>query len=563
MTIRHPGRRRARRLVGGTLLAAGLVPATAGAATTATFSGGVLTVAGDSTNNTIVLGRDAAGTILVNNGAVAVGGGTPTVATTTLVRAYGLGGADVIRLDEANGPLPAASLYGGDGPDALTGGAAADQLFGQAGNDTLNGKGGGDGLFGGGDDDVLTGGSGNDQVYGQSGNDRLVWTPGDGSDLDEGGDGTDVVRVYGETAAEQFTVTANGGRVRLDRLSPAAFTLDIGTTENVGVVANGGDDSFSAVGDLASLTTLTVDGGAGNDQLLGGNGADVLYGGDGNDLVDGRQGNDMESLGAGDDQVIWDPGDASDTVEGGAGIDALRFNGSNASENIAIAANGPRVRLTRDIATVTMDLNSVEAMSTRLLGGTDSLAVGDLTGTGATSVAADLGAFDGTDDGVADTMSVSATSADDLVTVTGAGTTAQVTGLSAPVSVDGAYAPNDRLVVNGLAGSDTIDASGVSAGAAMLTLDGGDNDDVLIGGDGDDTLVGGAGDDVLIGGPGNDTFDGGTGDNVVLDTAAATAIMSATVAGPDWQARHVRTVGGRTVLDVGGRRRTLPRALAG
>ena len=39
---------------------------------------------------------------------------------------------------------------------------------------------------------------------------------------------------------------------------------------------NGGDDVFSANGDLASLIKLTIDGGTGNDTILGGNGADLL-----------------------------------------------------------------------------------------------------------------------------------------------------------------------------------------------------------------------------------------------------------------------------------------------
>ena len=59
---------------------------------------------------------------------------------------------------------------------------------------------------------------------------------------------------------------------------------------------------------------------------------------------------------------------------------------------------------------------------------------------------------------------------------------------------------------------------------ALLTLDGGDGDDVLIGGDGDDTLLGGAGDDVLIGGAGTDTLDGGPGDNVVIQSLGADAV---------------------------------------
>ena len=84
--------------------------------------------------------------------------------------------------------------------------------------------------------------------------------------------------------------------------------------------------------------------------------------------------------------------------------------------------------------------------------------------------------------------------------------------------MSGAIAGSDRLTVNALAGADVVDATGLAATAALLTLDGGDGDDVLLGGAGNDTLLGGAGDDVLIGGPGTDTIDGGTGDNVVLDS---------------------------------------------
>jgi Ca2+-binding RTX toxin-like protein len=177
-----------------------------------------------------------------------------------------------------------------------------------------------------------------------------------------------------------------------------------------------------------------------------------------------------------------------------------------------------------------------------------------------TNVAADLAATGGGDDAAADNVVVNATNADDVVTVTGAGPNAQVAGLAAQVSVSGASAANDRLTVNGLGGADVIDASGVAAGSILLTHDGGDGDDVLIGGAGDDTLRGGAGDDVLLGGPGNDTLDGGPGDNVVIQSLGADTTTSATVTGERWLATHARTVKGKTVLTIDGKKRTLPRA---
>src|SRR5262245_17010261 len=115
-------------------------------AITASFSPatGVLTEFGDALDNVITTSRDAAGTILVNGGAVAVQAGTPTVANTAVIQVFGQGGNDTLTLNEANGALPVANLFGGDGNDVLTGGSGNDQLFGQAGNDTLLGKGGND-----------------------------------------------------------------------------------------------------------------------------------------------------------------------------------------------------------------------------------------------------------------------------------------------------------------------------------------------------------------------------------------------------------------------------------
>src|SRR5215468_8768759 len=99
-------------------------------------------------------------------------------------------------------------------------------------------------------------------MFGQSGNDRMIWNPGDGSDLMEGGDGSDTAEINGGNGGETFAITANGTRVRFDRIDPAPFTLDIGTTESLVLNANGGDDHISTSGNLAALIALVIDGGA-------------------------------------------------------------------------------------------------------------------------------------------------------------------------------------------------------------------------------------------------------------------------------------------------------------
>src|SRR4051812_15272936 len=96
-------RRHTVRVLAGAMLATGALAAgaaSAQAATTASFSSGVLTVTGDAANNSITVSRDAAGTILVNGGAVAVVGGKPTVANTSLIQVFGQDGADTIAASE-------------------------------------------------------------------------------------------------------------------------------------------------------------------------------------------------------------------------------------------------------------------------------------------------------------------------------------------------------------------------------------------------------------------------------------------------------------------------------
>jgi hypothetical protein len=258
---------------------------------------------------------------------------------------------------------------------------------------------------------------------------------------------------------EIFTIAANGTRVRFDRTDPAPFSLDIGTSENLVVNANGGDDTIAAGNGLAALIQITVDGGAGNDTLLGSDGNDVLIGGDGNDFIDGNRGNDVAFLGAGDDTFQWDPGDGNDVVEGQAGTDKLLFNGANVNENIDISANGERVRFTRNVASVTMDLNDIEQIDFNALGGAD------MSGTDTTQVNLNLAVAGGAGDGQIDNVIVNGTAGDDAVVVAGDASGVAVLNLAAQVNVTGAEAANDRLTVNALAGDDVVDASGVAAGA--------------------------------------------------------------------------------------------------
>jgi Ca2+-binding RTX toxin-like protein len=264
-------------------------------------------------------------------------------------------------------------------------------------------------------------------------------------------------------------------------------------------------------------------------------------------------------MGAGDDTFVWNPGDDNDTLEGQVGFDAMAFNGANVAENIDISANGGRVIFFRNVASVTMDLNDVEGIDFNALGGADNVAVGDLSGTDVTEVDTNLSAAGGGGDVQPDNVIVQGTNGDDVAVVTGDASGISAFGLAARVNITGSEVANDRLTVNALAGDDVVEASTLAAGAIGLTENGGVGNDVLIGSDGDDVLLGGPGDDVLLGGLGSDVLDGGDGDDIEIQSVGADRVTSATTATKDWIASHVRIVEGQTVLQVGGKARTLSR----
>ena len=475
---------------------------------------------------------------------------------------------------QAQEPTDALVVAGGDGNDTISASGLPAQaigltLDGGAGNDTVTGGRGSDlALLGAGDDTfVWNPGDGSDTVEGQDGTDTMLFNGSNaGEHVDLSANGSrlrffrDVANITMDTAGIETvdfnalggadTVTVNDltgtgvGKVSVDLGSNGAgdgasdSVLVNGTAGSDTIAAAGSNGNASVTGLAATVTvanaepandTLTINGLAGADRidasglaassiglaLNGGDDADTLLGGAGNDLVAGGRGNDVAFLGAGDDTFVWNPGDGSDTVEGQAGADTLLFNGANVGEQVDLSANGSRLRLFRNVASITMDTAGIETVDFNALGGADTVTVNDLTGTGVSKVNVDLGS-NGAGDGAADGVIVNGTSGNDVVNVSGGAGAVNVTGLAATVTVANAEPANDTLTIDALAGDDVVAAATLDATSVKLTEDGGDGSDVLIGSAGDDTLLGGAGDDVLNGGPGQDVLDGGPGNNILI-----------------------------------------------
>ena len=162
----------------------------------------ILLVRGTSGNDTIVLDRLDAVTIVVSVNSVATSFLSPNFQKIVVIAEAG---DDFVAVrasitkptelfgDEGNDQLSGGRgndiVHGGDGSDRLSGGAGNDVLLGDSGNDRIHGDGGNDSLSGGDGQDQIWGDTGNDTLFGEAGNDKL--SGGTGNDLVFGGSGAD------------------------------------------------------------------------------------------------------------------------------------------------------------------------------------------------------------------------------------------------------------------------------------------------------------------------------------------------------------------------------------
>ncbi len=277
-----------------------------------------------------------------------------------------------------------------------------------------------------------------------------------------GGAGDDTATWTGTAGDDQISF----GRNASDTVFVAAGSTLLANVQVDHTVLKGlgGNDLIAGQNGVGLLTQVTLDGGAGDDDLRGGDGADTLLGGSGNDHIDGNIGADTAQMGSGDDTFEWDPGDGSDTVDGQSGTDSLAFNGSNIGEQIHVTGH----QLTRNVAAITMNYR-VEGVNVRTLGGVDIVTTDELAGL--KTVGVDLGA-----DATADTVIANGTDKRDVVSVTNTGGQAQIEGLPAQIAIAGSDPGVDLLRVNTLAGDDSVtvapDVADLIATAVDLGADG-------------------------------------------------------------------------------------------
>lgn len=233
------------------------------------------------------------------------------------------------------------------------------------------------------------------------------------------------------------------------------------------------------IGIAFKCTIENVNGGQGDDtivgndvanQLRGGDGSDTISGGAGNDLIFGGAGADTQNGNAGNDTFTAGSDIGNDTFNGGDGIDQVTYLAAKAAVTVNLAVQTASGTTAGDAAKVGSDtLVSIESVI--------GSAFGDkLTGSAGNDI------FNG---GLGDDRILGGTGID---TVSYATATA---GVTVNLAVVGAQ--NTRA-----AGMDTL--------ASIENLTGSAFNDILRGGKSANILDGGKGADAMTGGTGNDTY---------------------------------------------------------
>ncbi|MFM2100211.1 MAG: hypothetical protein RLZZ366_1750 [Pseudomonadota bacterium] len=326
-----------------------------------------------------------------------------------------------------------------------TGSAIANLITAGAGDDILDGNGGDDIILGLGGNDSLTGGAGNDALTGGAGNDLII-----------GGAGAaDVARFTGSLGNFSFdstTVVGGAGTTATDILvidqTGIEGTDRINTTESLNF--NGVSYAVVAGTALANLNLNGAAGAAGSQAIFGFGGNDTLNGGAGDDIVHGGEGDDVITQAAGTG--------GRDIVDGGVGNDTYQLNGDATAESFRIFT---RTEALAQITGLTLSANT-EIVITR-------------NGTTNANVIAEL---DNIEEINVNTLLTTANDGNGVVNggVNGGDTIAVFGNFNAPET----SLNFSTITIQGSAGNDTVDISGLSS-AHRIVFNTAGGQDVVVG----------------------------------------------------------------------------------
>ena len=122
---------------------------------------------------------------------------------------------------------------------------------------------------------------------------------------------------------------------------PARARSRVPSDGTVNLVVNGGGGNDNINVSAAELRRPpAINGGDGDDMIVGTALVDTIDGGNGNDRITGFRGNETIHGGDGNDVIIWNNGDGNDTNEGDAGVDETLITEGNADDGNAVTQSG-------------------------------------------------------------------------------------------------------------------------------------------------------------------------------------------------------------------------------
>ena len=244
-------------------------------------------------------------------------------------------------------------VKGDESDNTLTGSEAGETIYGYGGNDTIDSLGGNDKIYAGEGNDTINSGSGNSIIVGGSGDDIITNDFGNDTYIYNVGDGNDIISDYQGTDTLKFGEGISKENIKFQGLKNDLI-ISFTDTEGSLVIKNFCSNTnyrienfrFSDGSIITSqeiLTSLVVEGDAGDNALTGSAAGETIYGygGDdtinalgGNDIIYGGAGNDVINSSAGNDTYIYNLGDGHDTISDYQGTDTLRFGTGILPENL-------------------------------------------------------------------------------------------------------------------------------------------------------------------------------------------------------------------------------------
>jgi Ca2+-binding RTX toxin-like protein len=398
----------------------------------------------------------------------------------------------------------------------VTGSDVADLLVGSDGVNAFQGAGGNDTILGGGGNDFIDGGDGNDSLNGGAGSD--FFAASQGSDTMDGGD--TIVRNTASYSGFSGPITVTLTNVFNGTVAKAGGATDtlINISDIRGTTAG---DTYLGNGTLVDVIGARFRPGAGNDTIDGAGSTNIAIdytdalkainvnlalnmasqdGFDGTDTLSNvrfiRASNFDDTItGSGAAEWFGVQGGGNKRIDGGAGVDAYRWNGSGAVvATLGATSEGgvPAGTVVKPIGT-----DTIIGIENFIGGSGDDL----ITGSSADNMLSGEGGADTIDGGAGfDTLDLN-----QITTTTISPSRAFVNLSGADVTVEGNLVLAGT-VRDGFGFTDTL--------ISMEGVIGTGFNDVMHGGADANHFAAGGGDDLMVGGGGNDTLDGGAGADI-------------------------------------------------